>query len=110
MRSVVTHHRAGGHAVVTSARSPARGKFSPDRRAVPRRALDANAATVRLDHVPHDREAESSATFRARASGVHAIEALEDARLMLERNSAAGVAHADAHGVRAALREHRHAA
>ena len=68
-----------------------------DRRPVADDTLGAHRPAVRLDEMSNDRQAEAGAAFVARAAGVDAIEALEDAADVLDGNASPGVAHAHRH-------------
>src|SRR5437879_3922076 len=54
-----------------------------------------HAAAVRLHEMLYDGEAQSSAPLVPRSAGVHAIEALENARQMIGGDTAAGVGDTD---------------
>src|ERR1700721_2553193 len=56
-------------------------------------AIGANGATVREHDMLGDREPQPSSSRFAGASLVHAVEALKQARQMLERNTRAEIAH-----------------
>src|SRR5689334_2179720 len=70
-------------------------KEALDRGAHAGRALRTDLAAVRLDEVLHDGEPEPRTARLARATGVDAVEALEDARQVLGGDAAPRVAHAD---------------
>src|SRR5450759_301774 len=72
-----------------------------DRRALLRRARRTHSSTMRLRHVSHDGEAESSPASFSRTSRIDAIETLEDSLQVIRCDSFTGVANTnpDASGV-----------
>src|SRR4029078_8351499 len=60
----------------------------------PHGARRTHRSTVRLHEMLHDGKAEACPSDLARASRIHPIESLEDARQVLARNSNARIAHA----------------
>ena len=62
-------------------------------------ALDPDAAAMHFDEVLGDGEAETGAARFAGASGVHAVEALEDAGLVGGGNADAGIRDSENHAV-----------